>query len=1026
MGKIDTSKFLELTQQIITIIDANIEIIPAIKDEFSLIPCFFPEEMAIEANENSVVISQVEDYISDKFRYKFPIEVQLNAGKGLMIRLAIGKDGGFKEHTLPILMAKIKPRMIEDKNKGIIKIPFRLSKDELELLDSKINHKNFALEIYKMFGLRQEDINSIEFSSIGAQMKRHTPIDSAKQKIYVTYGGKLGAYLTQLYTEDFLNINLLNIEIKEFLNKTLKAYNMDIELFKKIVDLEDKADMANKVLTTLQYGLETLISSENIQGAIFHMPTSRMFKEIEKLEKDIPFFKDEYFRLDKHSVNDLASFKVYIIYLAEAILRDNITANYFCDSDRYGYKNKISTLIKYILADAKHPEIKEARQLVVDLLNEIHEQNPAISVVQSQELISRYHGLNKNLEVVDVSHVIKTLEQIKKEIDALNTLINPTYKLVSLQRKILTFIDQVGVDLNTKESNSFGKLRFVISCMKNPKTRFKLKDINSVSILSTSFISEHIVRNIIEYQTTLHRTLQENSNEYQEMKEKLGEYPYRELVGALKKKGKVVLAKTIKLDKHIDNSKEKKRDDEENAYQDGVAQILCNSINRLTSYIEKEATSISNSKKQVEMYRAEASNAPANSDKRTKYIQKADEHHKLYLQKSAKSLFVYQIMSDDDILVSVNPKNIKSASLDEIRQSLLRGANALFDTEIEIMQNLEVLNGKKTKNGISIGFLKELLNAWDAKDKQLQLKYRELRNAQGERNNEIEGDIQMLIETISDYLIDKQLFHSPMSKDSIFITYMPKNNIQIIESQIKESMSKKNNPDEAIRKFLKEYTFSGINNDKTKLQEGVLELLRRKNIHEQDKDKFIDLINKHFELIKEKEETKEQLAIDFEMPQRLISVEEESSIMNPIDTTKDMRDNIKNEISEEHNKDEIEHMHEGKSPDYITLDRYIKYLNELKHNDGSKLVIKSKYEKHDEKHIVTFAMSLEYKGTKEIYRRKIAISLEDDFNEAIHKYINKILLEFGKMFLSKIEDKSIKKEATEILKVYIKEAKELN
>jgi hypothetical protein len=1029
MKTIDTSKFLEMTQKIITILDANIEVIPAIKEEFSLIPCFFPEEIAIAANENSVVMSQLEEYITEKFQYKFPIEVQINAGQGMMIRLAVGKDGGFKEHTLPILMAKIKPRIIEDKAKGILKVPFRLSKDELELLDSKINHKNFSLEIFKMFNLRQDDIDSVEFSSIGAQIKRHTPIDSAKQKLYVIYGGKLGAYYTKLFGEEYLNLTLLELEAKEFITKTLKAYNMDINLFKKVVDLEEKQDMANKVLTTLQYGLETLLCSENIQGAIFHMPTSRMKKEIEKYEKENPFFKEAYFKVDKESVVDYASFQLYIINLAEAIIREQITPNYFCNSDRYGYKNKINTLIKYILADAKHPEIKEARQLVVDLLNEIHEENPAISVIHSQELISRYHGLNKNLEVVDVSHVLKTLEQIKNEIEALNTIINPTYKLVSLERKVLAYIDNVGVDLNTKDSHSFGNLRAIVSSIKNPKSRFKLRDLKAIANVSGTFIKDHIVKNILEYHTTLYKSLQENSAEYQELKEKLGEYPWRELSENLRKKGKLTMSKTIKLDKHVDNSKEKRSDSEENAYQDGVAQVLSNAVNRLSSYIEKESEAIINTKKRYELHVAEAKSHKKGSSEFVKNAQKAEEYKKLYAQKSAKSLFVYREIADDDIVVATNPKAIKSLNLEDFRQALLRSANALFDTEIEIMKNLEVLNGKKTKNGISIGFLKELLNVWDTKDKQLQIKYRELKNSQGEKNQEIESDIETLIETMSDYLVEKQMFHRPISKDSIFITYMPKNNIQIIESQVRESMAKKNNAEDVIKKFLLDYTFIAVPYEQSKLQEGVLELLRRKNIHEQDKDKFISLINKHFDLVKEKEQTQEQLAIEFEMPQRLISAEEESSIMNPIDTTKDMRENVIAELKEEQNKDSIE---EEKSdtdntttPDDIVLDKFVKSILDIKHNSDSKLVIKSKYEKSEDKHIVTLAMSFEYKTQKEVYRRKLAISLDNDFKESIHSHMNKIFTEFAKAFISKSETKEIKKESTEILKLYLQQIKSI-
>jgi hypothetical protein len=713
---------------------------------------------------------------------------------------------------------------------------------------------------------------------------------------------------------------------------------------------------------------------------------------------------------------------MFVITVAEMVIRDIVSPNYFVNSDRYGYKDKISTLIKYILADAKHPEIKDARELVVKLLNELHEDNPAFVVTSSQELISRYHGLSKNFEVVDVSHVLKTLEKIKSEIEALNTMINPTYKLVSLQRKILSYIEQVGVDLNTNQSTSFGKLRHILSSIKNPKSRFKLGDLKGLYMLSTSFIKDHVVKQIIEYQTSLAVILQENSTEYLEMKQVLGEYPWRDLSEKLKSKGKIQLPKTIKLDKHIDHTKEKTNENDQNAYQDGVVQHLNNAIHRVMNYVDKEVESILGYKKLVEQYKDDLHKEKVGTDKYNSVLKKYEIYKKEYIQKQTKSLFIYK-ETPDDILISVNPKAMKSSNLEDIRQKLLRGANGLFDTEVEIMQNLEVLNGRKTRNGISIGFLKELLNAWDAKDKQLQLKYRELQNAQGERNHEIEEEIETLITTISDYLIEKQLFFEPMNKDSIFITYMPKNNIQIIESQIRENMKKKNNIDEVIRKFLSEYTFTSLPHDKTKLQEGVLELLRRKNIHEQDKNKFMDLINKHFDILKENEATREQLLVEFEMPQRLISVDEESSIMKPIDTTKDMKDNILTELKEGKDKEFIEDMHEGKTPTYMILDKLIENINKLKYKNAN-ISLKSKYEKVGDKHIIIIGMVTVTKEIKESHKRKIAISADEKFENVINDYIYKVLTEFAKTILVKIDDRDVKKVTTEILKKYLHDIKE--
>jgi hypothetical protein len=1024
MAKIDTSSYQELTQSIIAIFDESIEIIPAIKEEFTIVPCFLPEEVVKEANDSNTVIAELEDYITEKYKYKFPIEIQLNSQKGFLIRLAIGKDGGFREHTIPIIMGKVKNRVIEDKKNGSLKVPFRLSKDELALLDNKVNQKSLLNEILKLINIPKDDIESFEFSSIGVQMRRHTPFDSAKQRMYITYGGKLGAKLTTLFTPDYLNYGLLDMESKEFITKTLKAFNMDINVFKQIADMEDKKEMSDKVFITLQYGLERLLVSDNIMGGVFHIPTGRLFKELEKLEKEIPFFTKEYFKKEKSDVKDLASFQLYIMTLAEAVIRDAITTNYFMNIDRYGYKTKIDTLIKYILADAKHPEIKEARALVIELMNQLNENNPAFSVVQSQELISKYHGLNKNFEVVDVASVIKSLEEIKREIDALNTLINPTFKLISLERKVLVYIDQVGVEINTKESKSLSKLRYIISSLKNPKAKFRKRDLQTVLNLSTSFIKGHIVKDMLEYQATIKKSLNEESEEYQAIKAVLGEYPYKELVAKLIEKGKLAFAKTIKLDKHVDNTKEKK-DNESDSLQDGYVHMLINGALGIINYIDKEKTELDNRKKSLLNFKDEVLALDKSSSAYKDKAKQFDTMKKEYDKKLSDAMFSYKEL-EDDLIISINEKALNSPKLEQIRSGLLRGANALFDTQIEVMKNLEVLNGRKAKSGITIGFLKELLNVWDIKEKQLQIKYKELKNAQGEQNQHIEDEVATLIAQISEFLVEKQQMDEPMNNDAIYIPYMPKNNIQIIEAQISEMMGKKNNSQEVIRKFVSDYTYTSSNPDQAKLKEGVMELLRRKNIHEQDKDKFISMINKHFDLLKEKEETQEKLLIDFEMPQRLISQTEESSIMRPIDTSKDMKESVSEAIKEEQTQEDIEEIYDGKKPKHIFVEEITEKLSKIDCNCSKcKVEFKTKYQDEGEIDSIIVASSFRYEDQKEVYKKKISIPKDKDFEDSVINDVYNLMIAFAKNFLSKIENVRLKKEISDKLKIYLTKLKSI-
>lgn len=1018
MARIDTTDYLEMTKSIIAILDANIEIIPAIKEEFSLVPCFLPEDLVHEANENTTVLSQLEEYIENKFKYKFPIEVQLNGSKGFMIRLAIGKDGGFREHTLPIIMGKVKNRYIEDKNTSTIKVPFRLSKDELELLDSKINQKTLLHTIAKLIGIPKEDIQSYEFSSIGLQMKRHTPWDSAKHRLYVLYGGKLGAKLTTLFTNDMLNMAVLNMEVKEFITKTLKAYNMDTDILKKLSEMEDKQDTVTRVLNTLQYGIERLLCSDNILGAILHIPSARLLKELDKLEKENPLFPQEYLKKDKNTILDLASFQLYIMTLTEVLIRENITTAYSMDTDRYGYKKKVETLIKYILADAKHPEIKEARSMVVDFMNRLHDYNPSFSVIQSQETISRYHGLNKNFEVVDVSSIIKTLEQIKKEIDAINTIINPTFKLISLQRKILVFIDQVGVEINTKDSKILSKLRFIISALKQPKARFKRKDLQFILNISSFFLREHAVKHILEYQSTLQKVLIENSIEYIEIKDKLGEYPWRELSTALREKGKLTFSKIIKLDKHIDNSKEKVSDNPEDNLQDGFAQVLNKSLSSLIHYIDEEKKEIEKLKRGVLELKNQVLEISKQSDQFAVRLEKFETAKKEYETRLAQSLFFYADV-DSDVIINVNERSMTSSKLEDIRRSILRCANAFYDTQIEVIQNLEVLNGRKTKTGVTVGLLKELLNVWDIKEKQLQIKYRELKNSQGEQNQQIEDEIATLINEIAEFLIEQQLFSEPINQDPIYIKYMPKNNIQIIEAQITDIMSKKNNAQDTIRKFLIDYTFVSANPEKSKLTDGVFELYRRKTIHDQDKDKFVALINKHFDLMKEKDTIKEKLMFDFEMPQRLISVADETHIMKPIDMSKDMQQNVVEAIKDEHENQDIIIINEGKKPKHLVLEDLIKKLTKTDCKcEYCKLEAKAKYIQNGNDDNIIIALGISYKNLKEIYKNQFTLNGEK-YEEYLPKLIQKYLVESAKEFLSKVDDVKIKKDISEKLKIYI-------
>ena len=627
-----------------------------------------------------------------------------------------------------------------------------------------------------------------------------------------------------------------NKEVISILIQTFKEF-LKNDSVKKLLGLFMQLKKTNnkEAVTKVLWNIHKMFEDHLKNKSPFENKLEYIVEKLSRVEKEADIFEKSYLIVDKQDLLSFKSFQLFVIFAIEYLIKTNLYYYYQMPFYRVSYQDKVKQILTEILGNQKHIGHRRAISELFGILESWKEKKSKMPIDKYMDTIREFHGLSKNLEVIDLSDVWQTLQKLRDEITLINELHSPAIDVLKEEQRLLGNIRTLGVGPNKNEIAR----SIVNSLIDKTEDGFRLDAFGIVFSIVEQIKNEEkidkILENIIKVNDALSSKTKkfktyskELDEDWDEITEKLNLYRVnlfldfkrlKQIFGDANKKPdeenkKEDDLKDKKQQKDSKDDKEKKDNKKEEKEKiDKVGEIyrLEYYFKKLNSYIERDlerqitvAKLFNDEKKKFITIQKSGKLELIEAQKRK--LLAIQKKHKMILQKAN---FKKTKKENGNFVVTDTASISDNKDLVSIRNALVKSINYFYDFEGELVSNIKRLRGETSKDAsTSIVGLIELLNKlWNKKDALLQTKLKFLRSFAQEKDERIIDDFNNVMKDIT-YNINKDHYiYFPFDRNIKYFGDIPNNHLDEIKKIIIRIFNEKKSSQSAVKKFFDEFNF---------------------------------------------------------------------------------------------------------------------------------------------------------------------------------------------------------------------------
>jgi len=766
-----------------------------------------------------------------------------------------------------------------DFDKNIIQINLFLTQSEAAWLEeNKELIGSFIEKLKKSVSLDDFKIKHVSFRPNSAIIEIQNPAEIMQENIINIYDRcELSNFLVLLVKNKKITSAIIEV-FKNFLRE--ESAKKLVVLFSQLKKTNNK-EAIDKVLWNLQRLFEDYLQKNS--------PFDNQFEDIEeefiRLEKRSDFFEKQYLINEKKTLLDYKSFQLFIIFFIEYMIKKNLYYYYQMPFFRAGYKEKIEFILKDVLGNQKHIGHRRAISELFSIIEKWKEKEYKIPIESYLAIIREFHGLSKNLEVMDLSDIWQTLQKLRTEITFINELYSPAIEVLKDEQELLGEIGTLGVGPNKSELAR----SIVNSLSENNEDGFRLDAFGIIFSSIERMKDEEKVTKTIENIYVIDEILKPDTKAFKRYATELGD-DWDSLIEKLNLLKIPLFLEYKKLQtaffyagKESDDSKSKDDEDIKESDIKKVNEIrkLEYYFKKLQSYIEKDlekqitvAKIFHDEKRKFLVIQKRGKSDMIEAQK--KKLLAIQKKYKLILQKAN----FKKVEKGNGIYVVADTKTIsQNTDLVQIRAALVKTINYFYDLEGELVKNIKRLRGEVSKNTATstIGLIELLNTMWDKKDALLQTKLKFLKSFAQEKDEKIIAEFNEVISALTHAINKDHYINFPFKKTVGYFNNIPKDHLDELKRIIQGLFVEKKASPSATKKFFLEFDFDkDISETSFHNAMRYLEKIHLFTGKESAKEE-LERIYRDYLTLKEKEQEEKEIidkAKTFEAPKKNITEED--------------------------------------------------------------------------------------------------------------------------------------------------------